>query len=144
MARDSGAAEECAGRSRALSHAARAGFDLEAAGRYAGGAGRQYEGAIESDQGAIDNAKLQLTYTRVTAPIGGLVGLRQVDPGNIVHASDSNGLVVITQMQPITVMFPIPEDNLPQVIKRVKSGAGGRGRRVRPRRKKRSSRRASC
>ncbi len=60
----------------------------------------------------------------MTAPIGGLVGLRQVDAGNIVHASDSNGLVVITQMQPITVLFPIPEDNLQQVIKRVKSGAG--------------------
>ena len=85
---------------------------------------KQYQAATESDQGAIDSAKLQLSYTRVTAPIGGLVGLRQVDAGNIVHASDSNGLVVITQMQPITVLFPIPEDNLQQVIKRVKSGAG--------------------
>ena len=66
---------------------------------------RQYEGTVKIDQGQIDNAKLQLTYSRVTAPIGGRVGLRQVDPGNIVHASDANGLVVITQLQPITVVF---------------------------------------
>ena len=56
---------------------------------------RQYEGTLQADQGAIDNAKLQLTYSRVTAPIGGRIGLRQVDPGNIVHAADANGLVVI-------------------------------------------------
>ena len=84
---------------------------------------RQYEGTVKADQGAIDSAKLQLTYSRVTAPIGGVVGLRQVDPGNVIHASDANGLVVITQVQPITVLFPIPEDNLPQVMKRIKSGA---------------------
>ena len=76
---------------------------------------RQYEGTVQSDQGAIDSAKLQLTYSRVTAPIGGRVGLRQVDPGNVVHASDANGIVVITQLQPITVVFPIPEDNVPRV-----------------------------
>ena len=80
---------------------------------------RQYEGTVQSDQGAVDNAKLQLTYARVTAPISGRVGLRQVDPGNIVHASDVNGLVVIAQLQPVTVVFPIPEDNLPRVMKRV-------------------------
>lgn len=83
---------------------------------------RQYEGTVKSDQGQIDSAKLQLIYSRVTAPISGQVGLRQVDPGNIVHAADSNGLVVIAQLQPITVLFPIPEDNLPQVIRRIKSG----------------------
>src|SRR6266536_5454618 len=83
---------------------------------------RQYEGAVKNDQGQIDNARLQLTYARVTAPIGGVVGLRQVDAGNIVHASDTNGLVVVTQLQPITVIFPIPEDNLPQVAARLKSG----------------------
>jgi len=70
----------------------------------------------------VDNAKLQLVYSRVTAPISGVVGLRQVDPGNIIHASDTSGLVVITQLQPITVIFPIPEDNLPQVVARLKSG----------------------
>jgi multidrug efflux system membrane fusion protein len=84
---------------------------------------RQYQGAVQSDQGQVDNAKLQLTYSRVTAPIGGVVGLRQVDPGNVIHAADANGLVVITQIQPITVLFPIPEDNLPQVLSRMKSGA---------------------
>jgi multidrug efflux system membrane fusion protein len=83
---------------------------------------RQYEGAVQSDQGAIDNAKLQLTYARVTAPIAGRVGLRQVDPGNVVHASDTTGLVVITQLQPITVVFPIPEDNVPRVMKRLEGG----------------------
>jgi len=83
---------------------------------------RQYQGAVQSDQGAIDNAKLQITYARVTAPIGGRVGLRQVDPGNIVHASDSNGLVTITQVQPITVIYPVPEDNVPRIVKRMQGG----------------------
>ena len=83
---------------------------------------RQYEGAVQSDQGAVDNAKLQLTYARVTAPISGRVGLRQVDPGNVVHASDTTGLVVIAQLQPSTVIFPIPEDNVPRVMKRMQDG----------------------
>ena len=83
---------------------------------------RQYQGAVQSDQGAIDNAKLQITYARIVAPISGRVGLRQVDPGNMVHASDSNGLVTITQVQPITVIYPVPEDNVPRIVKRVQSG----------------------
>ncbi len=62
------------------------------------------------------------TYSRITSPINGTIGLRLVDPGNIVHATDQNGLVVITQLQPITVIFPIPEDNLPPVIKALKEG----------------------
>jgi len=82
----------------------------------------QYEAAVQADQGNIDNAKLQLTYTRVIAPIGGRVGLRQVDPGNIVRASDANGIVVITQLSPIGVVFPIPEDALPRVMKRLRAG----------------------
>ena len=82
----------------------------------------QYEGAVKADQGQIDNAKLQLVYCHITAPISGRVGLRLVDPGNIVHANDPNGLVVITQLQPIAVIFPIPEDNLPQVLARLKAG----------------------
>jgi multidrug efflux system membrane fusion protein len=80
---------------------------------------RQYEGAVESDKGAIDNAKLQITYARITAPISGRVGLRQVDPGNMVHAADTNGLVTITQVQPVTVIYPVPEDNVPRIIKRM-------------------------
>jgi multidrug efflux system membrane fusion protein len=83
---------------------------------------RQYEGAIKADQGQIDNAKLQLVYCRVTAPVGGRLGLRQVDPGNIVHASDANGLVVITQLQPITVLFTIPEDSVRGVMKKLQAG----------------------
>jgi multidrug efflux pump subunit AcrA (membrane-fusion protein) len=83
---------------------------------------RQYVGAVQSDQGAIDNAKLQLTYARVTAPISGRVGLRQVDPGNIVRASDANGVVVIAELQPINVLYPIPEDNVPRVMQRLASG----------------------
>ncbi len=84
---------------------------------------RQLEGSVKVDQGQIDNARLQLTYSRITAPVSGRTGLRQVDPGNIVHASDANGLVVITQVQPISVLFPIPEDNLPQVLARIRAGA---------------------
>ena len=83
---------------------------------------RQYEGAIKADQGQVDSAKLQLVYSRVTAPVGGRLGLRQVDTGNVVHASDSNGIVVITQLQPVTVIFTITEDNVPRVMKRLQSG----------------------
>jgi len=83
----------------------------------------QYEGNIKTDQANVDNAQLQLTYARVTAPISGRIGLRQVDPGNIVHAGDANGLVIITQLQPISVLFTIPEDNLPQVLKKLRAGA---------------------
>ncbi|MBV8679860.1 MAG: MdtA/MuxA family multidrug efflux RND transporter periplasmic adaptor subunit, partial [Aquitalea sp.] len=77
---------------------------------------RQYQGTVKLDQGAVDNARLQLDYSRITAPIDGSVGLRQVDPGNIVHASDSSGVVVITQTQPINVVFAIPEVSLSQVL----------------------------
>jgi multidrug efflux system membrane fusion protein len=83
---------------------------------------QQYEGAVLADQGQIDDARLQLTYARVTAPIGGRVGLRQVDPGNIVHASDTEGLVSIAQVQPITVLFTLPEDNLPLLVQKVQAG----------------------
>ncbi len=83
---------------------------------------RQYEGVVKSDQGAIDNAKLQLVYSRITAPVSGRVGLRLVDPGNIVHATDTTGLVVITQDHPITVVFPIAEDDLPRLQARLKRG----------------------
>ncbi len=83
---------------------------------------RQYEGAVKVDQSQIDNARLQLTYARITAPISGRVGLRLVDPGNIVRAGDANGLVVITQLAPIAVVFTVPQDNLPAVMKRMQSG----------------------
>ena len=83
----------------------------------------QYEGAVKTDQGTIDNAKLQIVYCHITAPIGGRVGLRLVDPGNIVHANDANPLLVITQMQPITVVFTLPEDSLPPVLQKLHAGA---------------------
>ena len=83
----------------------------------------QYEGNIKQDTASINSAKLNLTYAKVTAPITGVVGLRQVDPGNIVHASDANGMIVITQLQPISVLFTIPEDNLPQVTQKLRAGA---------------------
>jgi multidrug efflux system membrane fusion protein len=75
----------------------------------------QFEGSVQADQAAIDSAKLNLVYTRITAPISGRVGLRQVDPGNMVHASDQNGMFVITQLEPISVLFTLPEDQLPSV-----------------------------
>jgi len=80
---------------------------------------RQYEGAVRTDQSQIDNARLQLTYSRVTAPISGRLGLRQVDQGNVVRAGDPNGLVVITQLQPIAAVFTIPQDQIFNVIKRI-------------------------
>jgi len=80
----------------------------------------QYEGAIKADQAQIDNAKLQITYAHITAPISGRVGLRLVDVGNIVHATDTNGLVVITQLQPISVIFTLPQDQLPQVMEQMR------------------------
>jgi multidrug efflux system membrane fusion protein len=83
---------------------------------------RQYEGTVKFDQGQIDNAKLQLAYSTITAPVGGRLGLRLVDAGNIVRASDANGLVVITQLQPIAAVFTIPQDSLPEVLKRLRAG----------------------
>ncbi len=83
---------------------------------------KQYEGTVKSDQGNLASARLQLTYSRVTAPVSGRLGLRQVDIGNIVHSSDTNGIVIITQVQPITVVFSIPEDNIPAVMKQLQAG----------------------
>jgi len=80
------------------------------------------EAVVKSDQGQIDSAKLNLTYCRITAPITGRIGLRLVDPGNIVHASDSNGLLVITQVEPISVLFTVAEDQLPVVLQKMKVG----------------------
>ncbi|MFP3505447.1 MdtA/MuxA family multidrug efflux RND transporter periplasmic adaptor subunit [Burkholderia sp. SIMBA_062] len=83
---------------------------------------KQYEGTVKTDQAAIDSAKLNLTYARITAPVSGRVGLRQVDPGNYVTAGDTNGIVVITQMQPMSVIFTTSEDNLSRILKQVNAG----------------------
>jgi multidrug efflux system membrane fusion protein len=88
---------------------------------------KQYESAIHIDAGQVDNAKIQLGYCHITAPVSGRLGLRQVDPGNIVHSSDANGLVIITQLQPINVVFSLPEDNIPAVLDAIKQEAGEQG-----------------
>lgn len=81
----------------------------------------QDKGATVADQGAIDTAKLDLAYCHITAPISGRIGLRLVDPGNIVHAADTTGLIVITQLQPIAVIFTLPQDQLPDVYKELRA-----------------------
>jgi len=83
---------------------------------------QQYEGAVKTDQGQIANAKLQLTYSRVIAPVSGRIGLRLVDPGNMIQPTDANGMAVITQLQPVTVVFSVPQDNLPAIMKRLRAG----------------------
>lgn len=82
----------------------------------------QYEGTIESDEGQLKTAEVNLAYTRIVSPVNGRVGLRQVDQGNYVTPSDANGIVVINQVQPITVIFPVPEDYLPELLARLKTG----------------------
>jgi multidrug efflux system membrane fusion protein len=82
----------------------------------------QLEGTVKQDGATINNAKLQLTYAHITAPISGRIGLRLVDPGNIVRASDNGGMLVITQLQPISILFTIPEDSLPPVMAKLNKG----------------------
>jgi membrane fusion protein, multidrug efflux system len=83
---------------------------------------RQLEGTVKISQAQVDNAKLQLSYTRIPAPIAGRTGLKQVDPGNQVKGSDTNGIVTITQVDPMGVVFTIPQDTLPRVLARLKAG----------------------
>lgn len=83
----------------------------------------QYQGSVQTDQAQIDSAKLNLAYCHIVAPVSGRVGLRQVDPGNYVQPSDSNGIVVLTQEQPISVVFSVTEDNLPSIMKQLHAGA---------------------
>jgi len=82
----------------------------------------QLEGTVKNDQGQIDNAQVQLSYCRITSPLNGRVGLRLVDPGNIVHASDANGMLIITQLQPISVVFNVAEDYLPKIQQQLRRG----------------------
>jgi multidrug efflux system membrane fusion protein len=82
----------------------------------------QLEGTVRNDQALVDNAKLNLAYCHITAPESGRIGLRLVDPGNMVHATDANPLLVITQLQPITVIFTLPEDQLQTVSARMRKG----------------------
>lgn len=82
----------------------------------------EYQGAVMTDRAAIANAQLQLAYCRITAPISGRIGLRLVDPGNMVYPTDPRGLAVITQLRPIAVLFSLPEDNLPEVARAMRAG----------------------
>lgn len=84
---------------------------------------RQYQGVVQADRGAVENARLQLGWTHITAPMDGRVGLRQVDAGNMVTTADPNGVVVLTQTEPINVLFAIPADRAPEVERRWGSGA---------------------
>jgi membrane fusion protein, multidrug efflux system len=84
----------------------------------------QAEAAMKMNAGNIDAIKLQLTYCRITAPITGRVGLRLVDPGNVIKAADSGGLIVITQLEPISLVFSVPEDSLRPILRRFRNGAG--------------------
>jgi multidrug efflux system membrane fusion protein len=83
----------------------------------------QYIGTVEADEGQLKTAEVNLIYTNITAPATGIVGLRQVDQGNYVTPGDTNGVVLLNQLQPITVIFAIPEDNVSAIAKRVRSGA---------------------
>lgn len=82
----------------------------------------QLEGTVRNDQAQIDSAKLNIAYCHITAPFNGRVGLKQVDPGNIVHASDTNPMLILTQLQPIAVIFTLPEDVLPRVAGQMRKG----------------------
>lgn len=84
---------------------------------------RQYEGIVQADQAQVETAQLNLIYCQITAPVNGRVGLRQVDEGNYASVSDANGIVVITQTQPISVTFSLPEDNLAPILRRLREGA---------------------
>lgn len=83
----------------------------------------QYVGTVESDKGQVSAAAVNLAYTHIVSPVTGRVGLRQVDPGNYVTPGDANGIVVVTQLQPITVIFPVPEDDVPDIEQRTSQGA---------------------
>ncbi len=83
---------------------------------------KQYEGIVKTDEGSVESAQTNVDYTKILAPISGRIGLRLVDPGNIVHASDSNGLLVITEVDPISVLFTVSEDQLPTVVAKVHAG----------------------
>ncbi|HTH15236.1 MAG TPA: MdtA/MuxA family multidrug efflux RND transporter periplasmic adaptor subunit [Magnetospirillum sp.] len=84
---------------------------------------KQYEGAVATDLAQVNNAKLNIAYCRIVSPITGRVGLRQVDQGNYVQTNDTNGIAVITQMEPISTVFSVPEDNLPAIMRRLREGA---------------------
>ena len=101
----------------------------------------QNQGTVEADTAAVKSAEVNLQYCRIVSPLDGRVGLRQVDQGNYVTPGDANGLVVITQLQPISVLFTVPEDNLQAIAKRMQAGAVLPADRTRPHRRQQDRRR---
>ncbi len=95
---------------------------------------KQYEGQVAADQGQLNTAKVNLSFTRILSPSNGRAGLRQVDQGNYVTANDPNGIVVVTQIQPISVIFTVPEDNVPAILKRFHGGTAAARHRLRSKR----------
>ena len=83
---------------------------------------KQYEGTVKNDEGLLDAAKVNVTYCHITSPITGVIGLRLVDPGNIVHSTDTTGMLVITQLQPISLIFTVGEDQLPPILQKIRAG----------------------
>ena len=145
LARDTAQLKDGEDQPRTLSGPAHQRPHRQAAGRRPGGdRSASMKVRCKLDQGAIDNAKLQLTYSRITAPISGRIGLRLVDVGNMVHASDQTGLLVITQVQPIAVLFTLPEDNLPAVLTKLHAGEPLAGGGLRPRRPNAACHRHRC
>ena len=106
----------------ALQDARRKGFRLSPAGRHATGDGRPAAAQIKGDQAAVDNAQTELSYTTIKAPLSGKTGFRLVDPGNIVHASGTAGIVTIVKLQPISVVFTAPEEDVPRINKALAAG----------------------
>lgn len=123
LAKDQAVAEYAKAEASRYSELFKAGVVSQASQQLQTSTAGQSAGALLMDKGAVQSAKLNLSYTRITSPIDGVVGLRQVDPGNMVHASDANGLLLLTQLRPVTVVFIVPEDQLPEVRKRMKQKA---------------------
>ena len=91
---------------------------------------KQYQGSVQTDQAQIDTETLNIAYCHITAPVTGRVGLRLVDPGNYVQTSDTTGIAVVTQLQPISVIFSLPEDDIPDVMAQMKGGTPLAGQRL--------------
>ena len=94
---------------------------------------QQNQGTVKLDQAQIDQQKLNVIYCRIVSPVTGRIGLRLVDPGNYIQTTNTTGIAVVTQMQPITVIFPIPEDDLPDILPQFNAGTPLASVRLRPR-----------
>ncbi len=104
---------------------------------------QQYQGSVKQDQGLVDAQALNIAYCNIVSPVTGRIGLRLIDPGNYVQSDSATGLAVVTQLQPITVIFSIPEDDLPDVMPQMNSGTKLAGHGIRPRQRQ-TARRGQC